>query len=558
MQDNGIEQKAGIFEPPVKPKLTKTIKMSWKKAQKMLTNSKSVNWKNQSDIMKEQYKNEKSAINEQYQADLALSKEESADQQAQNDLKTAKNTALSEAKLKHKEQYKSERDAIFSQYHADMAALKEEQKTSWEAEKTLKEEQFTADKVLWRVEPELTSEEVAQKKSELADKKAAAKMRRAEIKADSTKECAAIEEAYAQSEKTSDDRLTRALAIRRAKDTKHNAMLDVKEDIRFSKDQMERAIYSPAKRYKLKKRRALYSAIWRDRWLYLMVLPFLLYFILFYYLPMPGIVLAFKEYRIRKGIWGSPWADNNGLANFIEFFQYPHAWRLVKNTLVMNAYLILFGFPIPIILALLLNEVRNKMFKTTIQTLSYLPYFVSTVVVTSLIIQFVAPSGLVNVIYKFFTGSDKGIYFLIYPQYFRTIYVIMDIWKGAGFGSIIYVSALVSVDAELYEAARIDGAGRWRQLLSITLPSIMPTIAIMLIMRLGNILNLGYEAILLLYQPTTYAVADVISTYVYRRGMREGAYGLSTAVGLLNSVVAFIMVYITNTVSRKTTEVGLW
>ena len=562
MQDKVIEQKAGIFEPPVKPKLTKAMKLAWQKAQRSLTNSKKIAWKNKRDVLKEQFKNEKDAIYEQYHTDVALLQEQTLDQaeqkQALKKLKITRDAAWKNRKDILGAEFKSEKESIFSKYQTDMALLKEEQKTSWIEEKARKTEQYAIDKVLWRVKPELTAEEIAAHKSRLAEKKSAAKERRAEVRANAAKERASIMEAYAQSEKTPDDRLARDLAIRRSKDAQYNAKLDTKEEIRFSKDQMEKAICSPAKRYSLKKRRALYSAIWRDRWLYVMIFPFILYFLLFYYLPMPGIVLAFKEYRVRKGIWASPWADNNGMANFITFFKYPYAWRLVRNTLVMNVYLIIFGFPIPIILALMLNEVRNKMFKTTIQTLSYLPYFVSTVVVTSLIIQFLAPSGLINFIYMAVTGAEKGVYFLLDPKYFRTIYVIMDIWKGAGFGSIIYVSALVSVDAELYEAARIDGAGRWRQLLSITLPSILPTIAIMLIMRLGNILNLGYEAILLLYQPTTWEVADVISTYVYRIGMQGADYGVSTAVGLLNSVVAFIMVYITNTVSRKTTEVGLW
>ena len=249
----------------------------------------------------------------------------------------------------------------------------------------------------------------------------------------------------------------------------------------------------------------------------------------------------------------------NGFYHFYSFFTGPYFTRLLGNTLWLNILLIIFGFPAPIIFALMLNEVRNKLFKTTVQTISYLPHCVSTVVVAGLVVNFLSPSyGIINFAYKWITGADAGIYFMAKPEYFRTIYVLMDVWKATGFGSIIYTSALAGIDMELYEAARIDGAGRWRQMISITIPGIIPTIAIMLIMRLGNILNLGYEAIILLYQPVTYVTADIISTYVYRVGLIDGNYSLSTAVGLFNGVVALIMVYAANTVSRKVGEVGLW
>ena len=269
--------------------------------------------------------------------------------------------------------------------------------------------------------------------------------------------------------------------------------------------------------------------------------------------------MAFKDYSPFKGVWGSPWAPMNGFYHFYSFFTGPYFTRVLGNTLWMNILLIIFGFPAPIIFALMLNEVRNKLFKTTVQTISYLPHFVSTVVVAGLVVNFLSPSsGIINFAYKWITGADSGIYFMAKPEYFRTIYVIMDVWKGAGFGSIIYTSALAGIDMELYEAARIDGAGRWRQMMSITIPGIIPTIAIMLIMRLGNILNLGYEAIILLYQPVTYVTADIISTYVYRIGLVDGNYSLSTAVGLFNGVVALVMVYASNTISQKVGEVGLW
>jgi len=547
MQVNGIEQKAGIFEPPVKPKITKKMKT----AQMALRS-------NGSELIKALV-DQKETIKDQYDYDK---------QTLAKKMKTASDSekaTFTERKAALKAQY----DADTEQKNAEIAEAKKAYLANRPTKSALKKEltdqnnalkaQYKLDKVLWKTAPKVSAEETAKYKSELVELTANAKMRKAKINADAKKERAEIKETYQKSAKTSDDRLAFELAIRHSKDAQRNAKLDIKEELRFNRDKMEKATLSPAKRFKLKKSRARRSAIWRDRWLYVMIFPFFLYFVLFAYLPMPGIILAFKDYSPRKGIWGSPWTSNNGWYNFITFFTQPFAWRVIRNTLVLNSYMILFGFPIPIILALMLNEVRNKMFKTTIQTLSYLPYFVSTVVVCSLVTQFLSlDSGVVNYIYKAISGSDKGIYFLTQPQYFRTIYVIMGIWQGAGFGSIIYVSALVSVDAELYEAARIDGAGRWRQLFSITLPGILPTIAIMLIMRVGNILSLGYESIILLYQPTTYEVADVISTYVYRIGLQQGDASMSTAVSLFNGVVALVMVNMANAVSRKTAEVGLW
>lgn len=293
----------------------------------------------------------------------------------------------------------------------------------------------------------------------------------------------------------------------------------------------------------------------RNKQLYLMLLPFVLWYIIFVFKPMGGLTVAFKKY---DNPWVSPencpWI---GFYNFVKYFQSPYFWRTLKNTLIISITSIVLGFPAPIILALLFNELRSKRFKVFTQTVSYIPHFISVVVVCSMVTMFLSPSsGIVNLILEKF-GIDRQ-YFLINKNYFVPIFVLMGIWQGTGFGSIIYASALTGVDSELYDACKIDGGGRWRQLFTVTLPAIMPTIIVMLIMRVGGILNVGYEAIILLQQPATYETSDVISTYVYRSGLIQGDYSYSTAVGLLNSVVGFILVIGTNWLSKRTTEQGLW
>lgn len=294
--------------------------------------------------------------------------------------------------------------------------------------------------------------------------------------------------------------------------------------------------------------------IFRDRQLYLLLIPFLLYYILFVFRPMGGMVIAFKDYGLYKGIAGSPWV---GLKHFREFFQSEFFGRTLKNTLCISLYQLLFGFPLPIILALLLNEVSSKKYKSVVQTFSYIPYFVSTVVIAGMVTLFLSPSnGVVNIILSKL-GFDK-IYFLTKSEYFRSIYTITNIWVGLGYNSIVYISALSGVDQELYEACKIDGGGRWRQTLSVTLPGILPTIVTMFLIQIGNILNVGYELIILLYQPATYDTADTISTYIYRMGIEKANYSLSTAVGFFNSMVGFILVACANYISNKVNDVGLW
>lgn len=291
---------------------------------------------------------------------------------------------------------------------------------------------------------------------------------------------------------------------------------------------------------------------WR---LYLLLIPFLAWYVLFMYKPMYGLQIAFKDFSLFKGIEGSTWV---GLEHFKQFFNGPYFWRTLKNTLMLSLYQLIFAFPAPIVLALLLNEVRNRLFQKFVQTFTYLPHFISIVVVAGIVTNFLAPStGIVNSILQLL-GGEK-LYFLTKPEYFRTIYIIsMDIWKEMGFGAIVYIAALAGVNPALYEAAKIDGANRFQIIWNVTLPSIIPTIAIMLILKIGQLMEVGYEAIILLYQPATYETADVISTYVYRSGLQEGQYDLATAAGLFNATVSLLLVITANRLSKKLTETGLW
>lgn len=294
--------------------------------------------------------------------------------------------------------------------------------------------------------------------------------------------------------------------------------------------------------------------------LYLMVLPVLAYYIVFCYFPIAGIMLAFKDY---KTVLGNSFFANLmqsefvGLKHFKDFFQGAYFSTVIINTFKIGALSILFGFPAPIILALLMNEVKSQWFKKSVQTLSYLPHFISLVVVCGLIRLFVNDTGIVSRFVSHFTGTEP-VNMLLYPNLFVPIYIISDIWQGVGWGSIIYLSALSGVSEELYEAARIDGAGRWKQTLHVTLPAILPTISIMLILRLGSIINVGYEKIILLYNDLTKPAAEVISTYVYQKGLIDRDYGFSTAVGLFNSGVNIIFLIISNCISKRISETSLW
>ena len=284
----------------------------------------------------------------------------------------------------------------------------------------------------------------------------------------------------------------------------------------------------------------------------MMLLP-IIYYILFHYLPLYGVLIAFKDYKIAKGVWGSPWV---GFKWFEKFLADPYFWKLVKNTLLLNIYGLLWGFPVPILLALMLNEVTNAKFKRAIQTVSYLPHFISTVVVCGMVMNFLSLDGIINQIIAAF-GFDK-IQFMVLPEWFRTIFTASGIWQTCGWTSIIYLSALTSVDQEILEAAMIDGANRFQRIKSVMLPSIAPTISIMLIMQIGRLMSLGYEKIILLYNGSTYETADVISTYVYRRGILSADFSYSTAVGLFQSVIGVILLVASNQISKKLSDSSLW
>ncbi|MCI9626142.1 MAG: sugar ABC transporter permease [Clostridia bacterium] len=295
------------------------------------------------------------------------------------------------------------------------------------------------------------------------------------------------------------------------------------------------------------------NELWQNRYLYLLAIPVIAYYVLFCYLPMFGLVIAFKQYELGKGIMESQWV---GLKYFQEFFGGIYFGRLMRNTLLISFYSILFGFPAPIIFALLMNELRQRRFKKVVQTVTYLPHFISLVVICGMIVDFLASDGVLTRMLTVFGGQKTN--YVGDARYFRAIYVISDIWQGIGWGSIIYLAALAGIDQQLYEAAVIDGAGRWKQTLHITLPGILPTIMIMLIMRVGQILSVGYEKIILLYGAGTYEVADVISSYVYRMGIGQSRYSFSAAVGLFQSVVNVILLVAANKTSRRLSGTSLF
>ena len=295
----------------------------------------------------------------------------------------------------------------------------------------------------------------------------------------------------------------------------------------------------------------------RNYSLYILIVPVIVYFILFHYKPMYGALIAFKHFSPGRGFQGSPWAqDYFGFEHFVRFFRDPHFFRIVKNTFLISFYQLLWGFPAPIILALLLNEVRHSIFKRTIQTVTYLPHFISIIVIAGMVTDFSLSTGLFNDMIEFFGGRRFPL--LQQPSLYRTIYVSSGIWQSVGWSTIIYLSALSAIDPQLYEAAMIDGANKWKQLWNVTLPSIAPTIIILLILRIGGLLSEGYEKTLLLYNPATYEVADIISTYVYRVGLLEQNWSYSTAIGLFNSVINFSLLIITNNISRRVSETSLW
>lgn len=291
----------------------------------------------------------------------------------------------------------------------------------------------------------------------------------------------------------------------------------------------------------------------RYKYIYLMSLPVILYYVIFHYVPIYGAIIAFKDFSPMLGILRSPWA---GLRHFVDFFTGIYFWRLLRNTVLISLYQLIFGFPAPILLALLLNEVRVKFFQKTVQTITYLPHFISLIVVCGMIKDFTMTRGVINDLVVFFGGQRSAM--LQDPALFRTLYTVSGIWQEIGWGSIIYLAALAGIDPGLYEAAAIDGAGRFKQALHITLPGLMPTIIILLILRMGRMLSVGFEKIILLYNPATYETADVISTFVYRRGLLELNWSFSSAVGLFNSVINFALLIMANSLSKRMDKTSLW
>jgi putative aldouronate transport system permease protein len=264
--------------------------------------------------------------------------------------------------------------------------------------------------------------------------------------------------------------------------------------------------------------------------------------------------MAFQNYRIRDGIFGSKWV---WFDQFIKFCQHPFFWRVIRNTLLLNIYQLIFVFPIPIIFALLLNEVRSKGYKKLVQTVSYLPHFISLPAIVGMMIMFLSPSdGIVNKAIEHFGG--KAIYFFTEPSWFRTLYISSDIWTTTGWSAIIYIAALSGVNTELYESASIDGANRWQKMWYVSIPSIAPTIIIMLLLRIGSILSLGSEKVLLMQTSLTFETSEVISTFVYRRGLEFAEYSFSTAVSVFNSAINILILAVANRISRKVTETSLW
>jgi len=305
---------------------------------------------------------------------------------------------------------------------------------------------------------------------------------------------------------------------------------------------------------KKKRREQVWKRIMRDRVLYFILLIPIIYLIIFKYVPMAGNILAFRKFKVGGSMFGIKW---EGFKYFQLFITDTYFWQVFINTLILSVLNLIFGFPIPIILALLLNEVKNKTGKRVVQTITYLPKFLSTVVVVSMLQTLLSPStGAINMFLNKF-GIDS-IYFLNEISWFRPVYIISDIWQFMGWNSILYLTALTNVDPQLYEAAAIDGAGRWKQTLYVTIPGILPTIVITLILSTGSVLSVGFEKVLLLYTANTMEIADVISTYTYRMGIVNSQYSYTTAVGLFQGIINLIIITVVNQISRKTSETSLW
>lgn len=308
---------------------------------------------------------------------------------------------------------------------------------------------------------------------------------------------------------------------------------------------------------KQEKRKIFKKGIYRDRYLILMSIPVLLYFLIFCYLPMTGLVMAFQNFKPGNGILSIYTGEWVGLKWFRRFFESTFAFRLVRNTFLLNLYSLIFGFPIPIIFAICITQIRNKVVQKTSQVITYLPYFISTVVVVGMMTNFLSPtSGVINQLIEKCGGN--AINFMNEQNWFRPLYVISGSWQSFGFNSIIFVAAIMGISPELFEAMIVDGANQRQTVRHLVLPMIKPTIILLLIMSLGNMLNVGFEKVFLMYNESVYETADVISTYVYRQGITSQNYSYATAVGLFNSLVGFTLVFAANWISRKVNEVSIW
>ncbi|XEC93993.1 ABC transporter permease [Paenibacillus tarimensis] len=299
----------------------------------------------------------------------------------------------------------------------------------------------------------------------------------------------------------------------------------------------------------------LWKRIVLHRYLYLMILPCIISFIIFSYIPMGGLMLAFKDYKFNKGILGSPWI---GFDYFTRFFNDYQSLNLIKNTLIISGMKLFLYLPFPILLALMFNELRSRWFKNFAQSVSYLPHFLSWVVVVGLVQRVLAPdTGLLNEAVAHF-GGDGSTYYLMEPDYFYPIMFGSHVWKSLGWDSIIYLAAISGINPDMYEAARIDGANKWREIRHITLPSILPTIMILFILSLGNILSAGFDQLYLLRTPGNMHLSDILDTYIIRVGLQGGQYGYATAVGFMQGVIGFILVVLANRISRRLSDTSVW
>ncbi len=291
--------------------------------------------------------------------------------------------------------------------------------------------------------------------------------------------------------------------------------------------------------------------------LYVMLSIPLIWYFIFCYIPMGGIIVAFKDYNIYKGILESSWASGSIFKHFKSFLEDSYFWDVFVNTIIIGSANTMINFPTPIVLALVFNELKNKRFKKVTQTISYLPYFVSTVAIVNIVLILLSPStGIINEILKGF--GLKSIHFIMEPAYFVPIYVTTNMWRSIGWGTIIYIAAMANINLELYEAADIEGAGRFKKIWHITMPSIKPTIAILLILSMPGIVAADFETVLLLQRPQTFSTSDVIPTFIYRKGLLDARFDFGAAVGLVFAVLNTIIIYVSNKVSQKTAEVSIW